>query len=59
MISRFFYLAILFLSLYIQIFSVENPDLVIQTTTLGAELTSIKYKGKEYLHDGKTFLEPT
>ena len=55
MISRLFYIAFLFLSLFIKIFSVDEPDLVIQTTNLGAELTSIKYKGKEYLHDGKTF----
>jgi galactose mutarotase-like enzyme len=55
MISRFFYLALLFLSLYIKILSIDEPDLVIQTTNLVAELTSIKYKGIEYLHDGKTF----
>ena len=41
--------------LYIQsILSIEN-ELEIETTTKGAELTSIKYKGKEYLHDGKTY----
>ena len=33
----------------------SNEDLEIQTTSLGAELTSIKYKGIERLHDGKTF----
>ena len=30
-------------------------ELEIETTSLGAELTSIKYKGKERLHDAKTF----
>ena len=30
-------------------------DLIIQSKSLGAELTSIKYKGKEMLHDGKSF----
>ena len=30
-------------------------ELEISSTSLGAELTSIKYKGKERLHDAKTF----
>jgi len=54
MISSHFYLTFLFLLLYVKVLSLDEPDLVIQTTNLGAELTSIKYKGIEYLHDGKT-----
>ena len=33
----------------------EKSELEIQSTSLGAELTSIKYKGVERLHDAKTF----
>ena len=32
-----------------------DEELQIETTNLGAELTSIKYKGKEYLHDETEF----
>ena len=45
-----------FIFLFLEINSVFTLDenLVINTTSLGAELQSIIYKGKEYLHDGKT-----
>jgi len=33
----------------------DEMELNIETTSLGAELTSIKYKGVERLHDAKTF----
>ena len=33
----------------------DEMELKIETTSLGAELTSIKYKGVERLHDAKTF----
>ena len=40
---------------YIKFVILVEEDLVITTKALGAELTSIKYKGREYLHDGKSF----
>ena len=46
---------LLILLSYIQAFIAVKEDLEIQTTSLGAELTSIKYKGKEYLHDETQF----
>ena len=46
---------ILIILLSIKAYIALKEDLEIQTTALGAELTSIKYKGKEYLHDGKEF----
>ena len=49
------YLNILIFLILIQSFYNIEQDLVIQSKTYGAELTSIKYKGKEYLHDGKQF----
>ncbi len=49
------YLNILIFLILIQSFYNIEQDLVIQSKTFGAELTSIKYKGKEYLHDGKQF----
>ena len=42
---------ILLMLLCIKVFIALKEDLEIQTTTLGAELISIKYKGREYLHD--------
>ena len=48
------YLKILIVLLFIQSINTIEEDLVIQSKSLGAELTSIQYKGKEYLHDGKT-----
>ena len=32
-----------------------NDELEIESTSLGAELTSVKFKGEERLHDAKTF----
>ena len=40
---------IIFLFLYIKAIYTLEEGLKIETTNLGAELTSIKYKGKEYL----------
>ena len=34
----------------------KEPEIEIQTKTLGAELTSIKYKGVDYLYDGESYL---
>ena len=46
---------ILIILLSIQAFIAKKEDLEIETSALGAELTSIKYKGKEYLHDETHF----
>ena len=46
---------IIFLFLYIKAIYTLEEGLKIETTNLGAELTSIKYKGKEYLHDETQF----
>ena len=48
------FIIILILILEIDSFFTLEDNLEIKTTSLGAELTSIIYKGKEYLHDGKT-----
>ena len=50
-----FYIKIVLLFLCLKSFILIEEDLKIETKSMGAELTSIKYKGKEYLHDGKTF----
>lgn len=48
----YLYLAILIISfLSVSPKLPEEPDLVIETTSKGAELLSLKYKGKEYLYD--------
>ena len=41
--------------LYFKAFSSVEEDLQISISNIGAELTSIKYKGKEYLHDESKF----
>ena len=46
---------ILFLFIIFKNFSCISEDLIIKTKALGAELISINYKGREYLHDGKKF----
>ena len=43
-----------FLLLYINPVSSIEPEVEIESKILGAELTSIKYKGVEYLYDGKS-----
>ena len=48
------FITILIFILEIDSFFTLEDNLEIKTTSLGAELTSIIYKGKEYLHDGKT-----
>ena len=48
------YLKMFIFLLFIQSIFSKEQDLIIQSKALGAELTSIQYKGKEYLHDGKT-----
>ena len=49
------YLNIFIFLILIQSFQSIEEDLVIESKALGAELTSIKYKNKEYLHDGLEF----
>ena len=49
-------LVALFIILFLSITSKEpDAEIEIQTKSLGAELTSLKYKGIEYLHDGLSF----
>ena len=51
------FLKIILLLLYFKTFLSVEEDLQISISNIGAELTSIKYKGKEYLHDESVFLD--
>ena len=49
------FLKIILLILFLKTFTSYEEVLQISVSNVGAELTSIKYKGKEYLHDETTF----
>ena len=51
---KIFVMTIILISI-IKSFFFKEEDLIIEVSNLGAELTSIKYKGKEYLHDENDF----